>query len=464
MNKSILESSFRDNSGFVFQKNGLFYRQINQVYKQHYDFLISSGLYSNLTKKRYLIPHEEITLSDSSSPQVYKIIKPEQLTFISYPYEWSFSMLKDAALLTLEIQKIALQAGMFLKDASAYNVQFTADARPIFIDTLSFEKYDNASAWVGYGQFCRHFLAPLALMSYTDVSLNQLLELHLDGVPLALTTKLLPLKTYVNTGLYLHLHLHAKVQGKSVEKEGVKSQKVKEQTHSVASLLKITNHLISTIKSLRWHPSNTTWDEYYTKWVGDAYLIAKKEIVSNYLQQIPLGWLIDFGANDGTFSFLAAEAGHEVGSFDIDPACVEKNYLKVRQHKLKSVMPLITNLINPSPGIGWSNTEREPFLKRIGKSKNGMVLAVIHHICIANNIPLQRVADFFADSFEYLIIEFVPKSDEKVKILLEHRNDIFDTYTVEGFETAFYQHFILVEKILVKPTERILYLLKKKNE
>ncbi|MEI7526409.1 MAG: hypothetical protein WCJ95_18825, partial [Mariniphaga sp.] len=191
MDNHILSSSFRDPSGFLFYEEGKLLRQVNGCYKEDYDLLMGSGLYTRLVEKNLLIPHQELTGHQGLNGSTYKVIEPEKVGFISYPYEWSFSQLKDAAFATLEIQKIALQYGMTLKDATAYNVQFHK-GRPVFIDTLSFEIYQEGKPWQAYKQFCQHFLAPLALMGYTDIRLNQLLKLYIDGIPLDLTSRLLP--------------------------------------------------------------------------------------------------------------------------------------------------------------------------------------------------------------------------------------------------------------------------------
>lgn len=186
-----LPASFRDPSGFLFQQDGVIYRQVNLVYKDDYGHLMDSGLYQALVDDNLLIPHEEVGIEPPIPELAYKIIKPEQIPFISYPYEWCFSQLRDAALTTLKVQKKALDFSMSLRDSSAYNIQFK-NGRPLFIDTLSFGKYREGQPWVAYRQFCQHFLAPLTLMSYKDIRLSQLLCTYIDGLPLDLTGCLLP--------------------------------------------------------------------------------------------------------------------------------------------------------------------------------------------------------------------------------------------------------------------------------
>src|SRR6185436_4959816 len=190
-NNGQLSASFRDPSGFLFSRGGILYRQVNRAYQKEYARLMESGLYEKLVKAGLLIPHVEVDQPPAVEVDALKVIQPDRVPFISYPYEWSFGQLKSAALATLSIQKRALKMGMSLKDASAYNIQFV-HGKATLIDTLSFEVYEEGEPWVAYRQFCQHFLAPLALMALKDVRLNQLLRVYIDGVPLDLVSELLP--------------------------------------------------------------------------------------------------------------------------------------------------------------------------------------------------------------------------------------------------------------------------------
>lgn len=455
--KHRVEASFRDKSGFMFEENGVFYRQINHSYKEHYALLMASGLYDVLTKKGWLLRHEELSNAEKSD-DAYKIIRPEQLPFISYPYSWSFGMLKDASLLTLNIQKLALKYGLILKDASAYNVQFVG-SNPVFIDSLSFEVYTEGGAWKAYGQFCRHFLAPLALMVYKDVSLNKLLIAHLDGIPLPLAAKLLPWKTRLNIHLALHIHLHAQTQIRLQDKKVEKSAK----SLSKNALLNLCESLESAIKKLKWQPKATEWYDYYDRSVGKVYFEHKKELVMAFLEDTAptTGRVLDLGANDGTFSHLAAKMGKDVLSFDIDPACVEQNYQRLKAEKDICITPMIVDVTNPDPAIGWQNRERTSLWERTN-AQTIMALALIHHLCISNNVPLSMVAKWLSEISENLIIEFVPKTDEKVQILLQNRIDIFDNYTMDNFINQFSQYFSIKKQTMITPTERVLFLMNKK--
>jgi len=454
------KASFRDPSGFIFSHEGVLFRQVNRVYQSDYELLMSSGLYRRLTQAGMLVAHEEVDSPVGDPSLAFRVIKPQRVDWISYPYEWCFSQLKDAALLTLTIQKEALACGMSLKDASAYNVQFH-QGKPVLIDTLSFERREPGKPWVAYRQFCRHFLAPLALMAHTDVRLNQLARLDIDGVPLDLASRLLPFGTRFNFGLMAHIHLHAGAQKQFAGRvpQGQSEQVGRSPQVSEQGMIGLIESLEKTVQSLTWQPKGTDWGSYYegTNYSTQAFS-QKEQTVSRFIEQIQPRRVWDLGANTGVFSRLAARAGALTIAADIDPAAVEKNYRSVRQNKETNLLPLIIDLTNPSPAIGWQNAERAAFLER-GPVDAVMALALIHHLCISNNVPLPQLADFFAGLGRWLIIEFVPKSDSQVQRLLSTRVDIFSDYTREGFETAFSERFAIREAAPVEGSERTLYLM-----
>ncbi len=453
-----IPGSFRDPSGFLFREKGRLYRQINDSYREDYDLLMSSGLYQALIEASLLIPHKEADPGLKKSDQAYKIIEPEMINFISYPYEWAFSQLKDAALTTLKIHQKAIEFGMSLKDASAYNIQFR-HGKPIFIDTLSFEKYREGEPWVAYKQFCQHFLAPLALISYTDIRLNQLSRVFIDGAPLDLVSSLLPFKTNLKFSLLTHIHLHAKSQKFYSDKPVKKT--VKKGNFSQFTMLALIDNLAKAVRKLTWQPKGTEWGDYYenTNYSSDSFQ-RKREMVGEFLAGTDCKTVWDLGANTGLFSQIAADQGIPTVSFDIDPAAVEKNYRRCKGKKETNILPLLQDLTNPSASIGWQNRERMSFSER-GPADVVFALALIHHIAISNNVPLSSVAQYFSSLCQYLIIEFVPKSDSQVKILLTSREDIFPDYHEEGFEKAFRNFFTILKSEKIPDTERTLYLMKK---
>lgn len=447
-------SSFRDPSGFVYKENGTLLRRINECYQSNYELLMQSGLYAELTDKELLITHEE-TVNDEG----YKTIKPQLIPYISYPYEWAFEQYRDAALLTLNIAKVSLEYNMCLKDATAYNIQFLG-YKPIFIDTLSFEKYEEDKPWVAYGQFCRHFLAPLALMAYTDIRLSGLMRDYIDGVPLDLAVKLLPKSTCFKMGLYLHLHMHAKQQNRYADSDGKIPRDLKV---SKASVLAIIENLILTVSKLKAKHIQTQWADYYKNMLNysEEAFSEKHTIVKSFLNKCKARKICDMGANEGEFSVLAQVEGEYVIAYDIDPIAVNNHYLNIRQVKNTKVVPLIIDLTNPSPNIGWANNERNTIDKR-SNWDCVMALALIHHLAISNNLPLDMIAQYFSTLAKNLIIEFVPKTDSQVEKLLRTRKDIFNNYSIEGFEQAFELYYDIIEKQLICGSERIMYLFKRK--
>ncbi len=457
-----VSGSFRDPSGFMFRHDGILYRQVNQEYQEPFDQLMESGLYAQLSKAKALISHEEASKDLSPLPELaYKVIKPEPIAFISYPYEWCFEQLKDAAILTLSIAKRAMEYNMILKDASAYNIQFH-QGKPIFIDTLSFEKYLEGTPWVAYRQFCQHFLAPLALMAKRDIRLSQLLRIYIDGIPLDLASSLLPATTRANFGILTHIHLHAKSQQKYADKEV--SQEVVKGKVSKTSMYGLLDSLLSTVRKLNVRTIQTEWADYYqANNYTESSFEAKRNLVREFVKLADPKSVWDLGANTGEFSRVASDLGVPTVAFDIDPGAVSQNYLLVKHNKEKMMLPLCMDLTNPSPGLGWQNLERDSMQAR-GPVDLVMALALIHHLAIANNVPLEKVAEYFADLGKYLIIEFVPKSDSQVKRLLASRLDIFPDYTKSGFVTAFGTLFSVLKEVPVQGSERTLFLMKRKGE
>ena len=456
-NESKLKSSFRDPCGYLLRHNGILYREILSKGSNDYQALKNSGLYDSLVEKNFLVPHSEVNPPFDVTPDHFKTLKPYEINFISYPYEWCFSQLKDTALLILQTMIFALDHGMILKDASAYNVQFQF-GKPIFIDTLSFAKYEEGMIWPAYRQFCQHFLAPLALMCKCDVRLSGLLANNIDGIPLDLASTLLPVKTWLHFSLLLHIHMHARSQRKYADQANMKLINKREKV-SKKSLIGLLDSLETLIKGLKWEPHGTEWsDYYYDTNYSDTALSEKKHIVRVFIEKCRGNTIWDLGANTGLFSLIAAETGANVISFDIDPGAVEKNYLQVKDNGIKNVLPLLQDLNNPSKNIGWSLQERDSLINR-GPADICLVLALIHHLAISNNVPLIEVAEFLQKIAKMVIIEFVPKEDSQVKRLLATREDIFPNYNKFFFEEAFSQYFKIVAFQQVNKTNRIIYLM-----
>ncbi len=461
-NGDLQPASFRDPSGFLFTRAGTLYRQVNQYYQADYDLLMKSGLYAALVKAGLLVRHTEAAVEARNPALAYKVIQPERVQFISYPYEWSFSQYKDAALATLAIQKRALESGMSLKDSSAYNIQFQ-HGKPVLIDTLSFEIFREGEPWVAYRQFCQHFLAPLALMALKDIRLSQLMRIYIDGVPLDLASQLLPGSTRFNFGLTVHIHQHAAAQKRYAGKE-IKLETATNPRFNKMALLGLVDSLEGAIKGLTWKPAGTEWAEYYDATnYSDAAFEHKRELVGKFVERAQPKNVWDMGANNGVFSRVAGDKGVFTLACDIDPAAVEQNYRFVKEKKEENLLPLVVDLTNPSPALGWSNQERQSLQQR-GPADMILALAVIHHLAISNNVPLPQLADYFAGLGTWLVIEFVPKSDSQVQRLLASRKDIFTDYNQETFEAVFSENYTIHESVAIRGSERRLYLMEKRAE
>lgn len=452
-------ASFRDPSGFIFWKDNQLYRQINLRYQSEYDLLMGSGLYQRLVDEGLLIPHRKVRVEPFDADHAYLVIHPEQIPFISYPYEWSFSQLKDAALATLMIQKHALDYGMSLKDSSGFNIQFWK-GQPVLIDTLSFEMLEEGKPWMGYRQFCQHFLAPLALMNHKDIRLSQLLKIYLDGIPLDLASKLLPVRTRLNFSLLTHIHLHAAAQNRYAGREvDLRSPKRQIQERGLEGII---SSLESSVGKMEWHPEHTAWADYAaTHSYSDSAFNRKKDMISQYLDRLEPDSVWDLGANVGEFSRLASQRGIRTVAFDFDPGAVELNYRQCVEEGDENLLPLLLDLTNPSPDMGWHNQERQSLYER-GGAEMIFALALIHHLAITNNTPLEKIARFLSDLGDWLVIEFVPKDDPQTQQLLASREDIFSKYTRQDFERTFQTYYHIEDIESIAGSERWLYLMKKK--
>jgi hypothetical protein len=446
-------SSFKDPSGFVFESEGQLYRQVNQYYAAQYRQLMDSGLYKQLVDRKQLIPHEEVAQNFTGSAAWYTTLRPEPLSLISYPYEWCFEQLQDAALLTLSVLKTALQHGMILKDATPYNIQFYK-GRPVFIDTLSFDTYDPKQPWIAYRQFCQCFLFPLYLEHYLKTDIQKILSTYIDGIPVDFVARLLPLKSRLSLGVWLHVYL----QHTTATSPRANNNNKHNAAFSKKKLLDVISHLTSIITNFPANkPYKTTWSNYYEDTIlSKEYLQEKERIVQEFCRQTNARSVLDLGANDGHFSRLFASHHMQVIATDSDNRCISRLYQEVKKNNIGNILPLMLDIANPSPAIGFHNQERAAFHERI-KTDLVAALALVHHLVIGKNISLPALAGYFNSIAPELIIEFVPKEDEKVQQMLATRPDTFIDYSPAHFEQYFTFYFNIVEKVPVPGTHRTLY-------
>lgn len=451
-------SSFRDPSGNIFVQDGILLRGVNPVYFKQYQSLTESGFYKKMIDNGLLIPHEEVGRDTDTIT-----IKPEKIPFFSYPYEWSFAQYKHAALHTLKLQKYCLQNGYTLKDATAFNVTFHKGA-PVFVDSLSFDIYQEGEPWRAYKQFVMHFLAPLVLAKYYGNDMLKLLVQHIDGIPLQKAAKLLPFSARFSPVVYTNIFLAAKFDSKYSSDNKGAGKKV---TISKQSQLKIIDSLYNYIKDLSLN-EKTEWKDYYsiTNYDAEAFEF-KKQLVSKWHAATGASKVVDFGGNDGTFSRVLKDTGAELLVTDIDPNAVNQNYTQVLKNKEKNILPLVSDLLNPAPAIGFNNKERSSLQQRI-KDNNfdvALALALIHHISLTGNVPFEMSAQMFASLTPYLIIEFPDREDSWVSFLLQSKREFaghFDYYNKQNFENAYLAVYDLVDQQSIPNTHRTMYLLKRK--
>ncbi len=450
---SIHPASFRDPAGFVYERNGKYLRQVNQVYAEHYSQLMDSGLYNELAGKRMLLTHTESNDDAQESSTAFKVLEPEQLTFITYPYEWCFGQLKDAALLTISLAHECLERDMVLKDATPFNIQFV-DGLPVWIDTLSFEKFTGKEPWVAYRQFCNYFLFPLYLAHYKTIEPRRILQAWPDGIGAADTWKLLPGKTALKFHVLMHVYLQ-----KSVSRKKSKTGKVSFNQPKMLRLLWSLEQAVEKIKAPR---ARSAWSDYYTSTViGQEYVKLKEAVLKQIISGEELNNVLDLGCNNGHFSLLLADYAKQVIATDSDEPSINSLYEQIKELEVRNLLPLVTDVANPPGASGFRHAERAAFHDRI-KTETVSALALIHHLRISANIPLQLLASWFSEISDMLIIEWVPKTDEKVQELLSNRRDIFEDYTQDQFESLFALHFNISKKLAIGTTGRYIYLMKKR--
>jgi hypothetical protein len=460
-------ASFRDPSGFIFRVDSTYYRQVNRLYSENYDRLMQSGLYRDLAEKKLLIPHTELDENMMQSADWYKTLLPRQIPVISYPAEWCPAQLRDAALLTLDILELSLDRGMVLKDANPRNVQFL-DGAAIFMDSLSFEKYDASLPWIAYRQFCECFLFPLYLHRYLGTGIHKIMGSYPEGIPAAVTAGLSPWKSRFNAGAWMHVFLQSRIQrevgrgGKDGPADAAGNRRI---PFSKGKLLNLIRNLRHIVKGLNLQAVGvSTWSNYYNETIlSSAYLEEKERLFVEYISEIDFGSALDLGANEGHFSRLLANRmpASPVIAIDFDWLCIQGLYDECQTRKVSNIIPLCVDISDPTPASGFQNQERASFSDR-AHCHLVVALALVHHLVLGKNIPLSSVARYFAElTNEWLIVEFVPLSDEKAQQLIRNKSVWHEPYDSAAFENAFGEYFSIGHRAAIPGTDRVLYRMKK---
>ena len=459
--------SYKDSAARVVLQEGVYYRYLFNEYKKEYDALMQSGLYEALIDKGYLIVHSELKY-EGNDATVYKQLLPEQIHFQSYPFCWSYIQWRKAIITFLEINKIALNYGMILKDATPFNF-FFKEGRAILLDTSSFEFFKEDAPWLAYKQFCSEFLSPIALMHYNGQIWSGIVKANLKGLPLNFVSKQLPLKSWFNLSCLLHIHMHAKYANTetSIQEENARKSKAQEG-FTKEKLLSLLDMILSTVKNWKQaYNIDKHWQGYYENDIESSiYLNKKEEIIKKWLKELKPKTVIDLGANTGRFSLLAAKEVEQVIALESDYNCVDAIENAIDKKVTKNITVLQMDLAETSPNFGALEKEYSSIFQRISNSHLSpslvMALAIIHHLHFCNFLSFAQIAELLAKfNSKYLIVEFVPIQDSKVQLLIKNKQKDFSSYTQENFTEALLQYFKLLEIKKIEGSDRELLLLEK---
>jgi len=386
------------------------------------------------------------------------VLRHERIPVVTYPYEWSFEMLRDAARLQLDLVADALEEDLVTKDASAYNVQFVG-ARPTFIDVGSFERLRAGEPWYGYRQFHMHFLLPLMLQAHRGIAFQPLLRADVEGVNPVDARRMMSFWDLVSPrkkGTLLHVAGMARAEQASSQRD-VKAELKASGMRKEVLVAQIRN-LRKLVEKIRDRRADTEWAHYSDRsHYTDADLQAKERFVASVAEAVKPSLAWDLGANDGHFSRLVAEQGAYVIAADGDHNAVDGLYRSLRESGDERILPMVLDLADPSPNRGWRGRERLAFGER-SRPELVLALALIHHLVISRNVPMQEFVDFLADAGADLVVELPTREDPMVQGLLRNKREgIHDDYTVETFEAALARRFDVRRREELPSGTRICY-------
>ncbi|HEY1739171.1 MAG TPA: methyltransferase [Acidimicrobiia bacterium] len=451
-------ASFRDPDASVFYAGDRVLRGLHERAAGDWQMLSGTKFFPAFTADGRIVPTKAVDpIADSAISGTYDVVlEHERIPFISYPYEWTFGMLRDAAVLHLEIMLAALDEGMSMKDGYSFNVQWRG-ATPTFIDIGSFERIPNGP-WIGYRQFCQTFLYPLMLDAYLRVPFQKYLLGHLDGLEPTDMLRLLSGRRRLRKGVFSNVYLHS-VAERRVTKGG---QQIKEDLGKAgfgAELSKSTvRKLLKLVRGMRSKRSESGWKNYRTTCsYSDDDRDAKAAFLRQVLDGHPSTLAYDLGANDGIYARMVAERGGYVVAVDSDDVTVDAMYRSLRADGITNVLPLALNLVDPSPARGWRGEERRAFFDR-ARPDLVLALALVHHLALTANVPLDQIVSWLHSMGGTLVIEFVEPHDPMAKQLLDNkRSGLFPDYRIDAFEKLLEERYTVVNRTPLPGGTRTLY-------
>jgi SAM-dependent methyltransferase len=452
--------SFRDPDSRVFYAGGSVHRALSERGLADWEALAETALFRDKVAEGKLVGTEQLAEpnglpAELDVERVAAVLRHDRVPVVSYPYEWTFGMLRDAALLQLELLLAALDESLILKDASPYNVQWRG-AQPVFVDVGSFERLREGEPWAGYRQFCTLVLYPLMLQAYRGVPFQPWLRGSLEGIEPAEMRRLLSFRDRFRRGVLTNVVLHAKLEARYADRE-VKQDLKRAGFH--AELIRANaRKLRKLVQRLEWEPGRTAWSTYgTTNPYDEADAAAKAGFVREAAGVRRRGLVWDLGCNDGTYTRIAAENADYALAVDADEAVVEALYRELRKEGSGTILPLVGNLADPSPGLGWRGEERRPLVDR-GRPDLTLALALVHHVALTSNVPVRDFLDWLAGLETELVIEFPTREDPMVKRLLARKgpgaNPDYDTDT---FERALNERWRVERRETLPSGTRILY-------
>jgi hypothetical protein len=451
--------SFRDPTSRVFVVDGTVLRALDATAAADFEHLEATSFFRDATDAGRIVGTRRApdVPADLAGGAWVACLEHDAIPVISYPYEWSFAMLRDAALLTLELTLAALDEGLITKDATPYNVQFTG-AAPVFIDIGSFERLTKGEPWFGYRQFCEQFLNPLLLQARRDIPFQPLLRGSIHGVGPRETVAALRLSDRLRPSIFTNVSLHARLERRYAGAEGDVRSDLKQAGFGPAIIRAQVEKLRKLVGKLEWAASSSTWSDYSDRsHYGDADLEGKATFVGEVAAQRDRSQILDLGANDGYFSDLVSKSAQTVVAVDSDALVVDRLYRRLRERGERKIVPLVMDLVDPSGGIGWRNRERPAFLERV-RPDLVLCLAVVHHLAITNTVPLEEVVAWLRDFDAEVVVEFPTRDDPMVQRLLKAKKDrTFERYDQGIFERALDAHFETRTRTKLPSGTRTLY-------